>query len=154
MLSPVLFSIFINKLSDKMSERGIKGLQFFPEITEILLNLFADDVILLSDTVVGLQRQLSILDYFCDDYDNHVEVKTTKTQIVVFKNRGNLARTETWKYKGTDLEVVNGFHYMGLLFTTQMSLNRMVNDLAVKGKKAILSSLFPYGNLSKTIFFF
>ena len=32
----------------------------------------------------------------------------------------------------------------------------MVNDLAVKGKKAmvsILSSLFPYGNLSKTIFF-
>ena len=37
-----------------------------------------------------------------------------------------------------------------------MSLNRMVNDLAVKGKKAmvsILSSLYPYGNLSKTRFF-
>ena len=45
---------------------------------------------------------------------------------------------------------------MGLLFTTQMSLNRMVNNLAVKGKKAmdsILSSLFPYGNLSKPTFF-
>ena len=37
-----------------------------------------------------------------------------------------------------------------------MSLNRMVIDLAVKGKKAmvsILSSLYPYGNLSKTRFF-
>ena len=68
MLSPVLFSIFINKLSDKMSEGAIKGLQFFPEITKILLMLFADDVILSSDTVVGLQRQLSILEYFCDDY--------------------------------------------------------------------------------------
>ena len=130
LLSPVLFSIFIHKLSDKTLESGIKGLQFFPEI---LLMLFADDVLLLSDTVVGLQRQLSISEYFCDDY--HVEVNTTKTKVVVFKNRGNLARTEIWKYIGTDLEVVNGFHYVGLLFTTQMSLNRKVNDLAVKGKK-------------------
>ena len=115
--------------------------------------LFADDVILLSDTVVGLQRWLSILEYFCDDY--HVEVNTTKTKVVVFKNGGNLARSETWKYRGTDLEVVNGFHYVGLLLTTQMSLNRMVNDLVVKGKKAMvskLSSLFPYGVLSKTTF--
>ena len=154
LLSPVLFSIFINKLWDKMSNSGIKGLQFFPEITEILRMLFAHDVILLSDTVVGLQRQLSILEYFCDDY--HVEVDTTKTKVIVFKNGGNLARTETWKYKGTDLEVVNGFYYVGLLLTTQMPLNRMVNDLAVKRKKAmvsILSSLFPYGNLSKTTFF-
>ena len=56
LLSPVLFSIFINKLSDKMSESGIEGLKFFPEITEILLMLFADDVILLFDTVLGLHR--------------------------------------------------------------------------------------------------
>ena len=123
LLSPVLFSIFINRLSDKMSESGNKGLQFVPEITEILLMLFADDIILLSDTVVGLQRQLSILEYFCDDY--HVEVNTTKTKVLVFKNGGNLARTETWTYKGTDLEVVYDFHYVGLLFTTQVSLNCM-----------------------------
>ena len=66
-----------------MSESGIKGLQFFFEITEILLMLFADDVILLSDTVVGLQRQLSILEYFCDDY--HVEVNTTTTKLLFSK---------------------------------------------------------------------
>ena len=81
-----------------------------------------------SDTVVGLQRQLSILEYFCDD--DHVEVNTAKTKVLVFKNGGNLARTETWMYmyKGTDLEVhvVYDFHYVGLLFTTQMSLNRML----------------------------
>ena len=55
-----------------------------------------------------------------------------------------------------NLEVVNGFHYVGILFTTQMSLNRMANDLSVKGKKAlisVLSSLYSYGNLSKTTFF-
>ena len=37
-----------------------------------------------------------------------------------------------------------------------MSLNRMVADLALKGKKiivSILSSLNTYGTLSKTVFF-
>ena len=122
----------------------IRGLQFFPEIIEILLLLFADDVISLSDTIVGLQRQLSILEYFCDDY--HVEVNTVKTKVLVFRNGGNLSRTEKWTYKGTILEVVNGFHYVGLLLTAQMSLNRMVSNLALKGKKAmvsILSALSP-----------
>ena len=54
-------------------------------------------------------------------------------------------------YKGTDLEVING----GLLFTTQMSLNRMVNNLALKGKKAMVSvllSLFPFRNCPKLHF--
>ena len=85
-------------------------------------------------------------------------INTTKSNGLVFKNGDNLARREKWTYTGTDLEVVNGFHYVGLLFTTQMSLNRMpVNDLVLKGKKAmvsILSSLFPDGNLSKTTFVF
>ena len=154
LLSPILFSIFIEKLVKKMWESGIRGLQLFPEIIEILLLLFADDVILLSDTIIGLQRQLSILEYFCDDY--HVEVNTVKTKVLVFRNGGNLARREKWTYKGTSLEVVNGFHYVGLLLTTQMSLNGMVSDIALKGKKAmvsIFSTLSAYGNLSKTVFF-
>ena len=89
----VLFSIFIEKLI----ESEIRGLQFFPEIIEILLLLFADDVILLSDTIIGLQRQLSILGYFCDDY--HIEVNTGKTKVLVFRNGGNLARRAKWTYK-------------------------------------------------------
>ena len=56
LLSPILFSIFIEKLVNKMWESGIRGLQLFPEIIEILLLLFADDVILLSDTIIGLQN--------------------------------------------------------------------------------------------------
>ena len=90
LLSPVLFSIFINELADKMSKSGIKGLQFFPEILEILLIMFDDDVALLSDTIIGLQRQLSVLQEFCDDYN--IYVNTTNTKILVFKNGGKLAK--------------------------------------------------------------
>ena len=109
-------------------------MQFFPEAPEIFLIMFADDVALIADTVIGLQRQLFVIQEFCDDYN--IYVNTTKTKILVFKNGGKLANQEQWSYKDTNLEVVNGFHYVGLLFTTQMSLNRMANDLAFKGKKA------------------
>ena len=92
------FSIFIEKLVNKMWESGIRGLQLFPEIIEMLLLLFADDVILLADTIIGLQRQLSILECdFCDDY--HVEVNTVKTKVLVFRNGGNLARRKNGHIK-------------------------------------------------------
>ena len=54
------------------------------------------------------------------------------------------------------LEVVNRLSYVGLLFPTQLSLDGMVNELCIKGKRAltsILSSLHTYGVLSKDMFF-
>ena len=54
------------------------------------------------------------------------------------------------------LEVVNRLSYVSLLFPTQLSLDGMVNELCVKGKRAltsILSSLHTYGVLSKDMFF-
>lgn len=52
-------------------------------------------------------------------------------------------------------KVFNGFTYVGLLFTTKLSLNKMVTDLSVKGKRILtskLSSLHAYGVLSKESF--
>lgn len=64
MMSPVLFSLFINELVDLIENSGLKGIQLFPESIEIFLLLFADDVALISDSVIGLQRQLSLLCVF------------------------------------------------------------------------------------------
>ena len=54
--SPLLFSFFINDLAILINDSGIKGIQLQPYTVELLILLFADDVAMLSDTVVGLQR--------------------------------------------------------------------------------------------------
>lgn len=57
---------------------------------------------------------------------------------------------------GNVLEVVNGFHYVGLLFTTKLSFYQMTDDLSQKGKRvlvSILNKLHTYGTLTKTVFF-
>ena len=48
---------------------------------------------------------------------------------------------EKWYYKGSKLDVVNGLTYVGLLFTTQLSLDKMVNELCIKGIKGVLTSI-------------
>ena len=59
--SPILFSFFIDELESVMNNSDLSGIQLHPDITQIILLMFADDLALVSDTVVGLQRQLNIL---------------------------------------------------------------------------------------------
>ena len=60
--SPVLFSLFINELALDIIENGKHGVTF--DVIELFILLFADDIVLLSTTVVGLQRQLNNLYIF------------------------------------------------------------------------------------------
>ena len=98
-----------------MNNSNIPGIQLHPDITRIMLFLFADDLALLADTVVNLQRQLNLLSDFCNT--NKLKVNKSKTKIVVFKNGGILSRHEAWTYNNVKLDVVNIFCYVGLTFT-------------------------------------
>ena len=111
--------------------------------------LFADDIALISDTIGGLQKQIQILLQYCIEYKMIVNVK--KTKVMVFRRGGNLSKREKWFCDGKLIEVVKGFQYVGLLFSTKMSLYRMSSELSRKGKRvlvSILQSLQQYGTLS------
>lgn len=108
----------------------------------------------MADSVRGLQKQINITEKFCDTYK--MVVDTVKTKVMVFRRGGRLRKNEKILYKGNELDIVNGFHYVGLLFTPKLSLYRMTDDLSKKGKRiliSILSSLHSHGTLSKSVFF-
>jgi hypothetical protein len=92
--SPKLFTFFINELITYQKNKGTRGIQLKPCDIEIFSLMFADDVALLADTVVGLQRQLNLLYDFCTDF--YLTVNISKTKVVVFKNGGRLATNEKW----------------------------------------------------------
>ena len=52
--------MFINACATIIENSGIRGIQLFPDLTEILLLMFADDLALISDTIVGLQIKFKI----------------------------------------------------------------------------------------------
>ena len=54
--SPILFSLFINELALQVVDKGRHGACFMIDAFELFILLFADDVILMFETVVGLYR--------------------------------------------------------------------------------------------------
>ena len=60
--SPILFSLFINELVLDIIKGGIHGAILTSTLVEIFILLFADGILLLSETsAVSLQNQLNIL---------------------------------------------------------------------------------------------
>jgi len=56
-----LFSLFINEIANEIMQEGKRGISLSPDLIQMFIVLFADDVILLSFTITGHQHQLSIL---------------------------------------------------------------------------------------------
>ena len=92
--SPVLFSLFINELARETVQRGRHGIQLIPDRIEIFILLFADDVILMFDSVCGLQNQLNIL--YATANRLGLVVSLDKSDITVFRNGGHIAWNEKW----------------------------------------------------------
>ena len=129
-LSPSLFSLFINQLENHVTAKGRHGIQLVPGVMELFILLFADDVALLW-TPTGLQNQLDCLKTCCQEMK--MEVNKDKTKIMVFRKEGFLAKHEKWFYNETRLEVVNNYCYIGFSFTTKLSCKQ---GTAAKGKKS------------------
>ena len=139
LLSPQLFSLLINELALEMSRLGKHGIQMIPGAIELFLLLFADDVILLSDTVMGLQNQLNILKREADRLQ--LTVNLDKTNIMVFRNCGHLSNKEIWRFGDQQVTVTNNYKYLGVIFTTRLSLNVGWEQASKKGRKAVIEIL-------------
>ena len=59
--SPLLFPLFINELAQDIIRNGKHGVQLFPDIVELFIFLFANDIVLSSDTVAGLAKHLILI---------------------------------------------------------------------------------------------
>ena len=152
--SPVLFTLFIEELANEIRNRGRHGIQLFPDLTELFILLFADDIILLSDSTCGLQTQLNILQETANKLG--LVVNLDKSNIVVFRNGGHLALNEKWWFGGNVMKVVNVYKYLGVLLSTRLSFSHGMNDAAKRAKKGIiciLRLLWSLGDKSSDIFF-
>ena len=151
-LSPILFSLFINELALEVINGGKHGATF--DLVEIFLLLFADDIVLVSETPIGLQTQLNNL--YSAACRLELKVNMDKSNIIVFRKGGYLGARERWVYNGLQMPVVNAYKYLGLYFTTKLSFNYTCGDLVSRAKRAvfsILSLMYKFDSRPTNIFF-
>lgn len=135
-MSPTIFSLLVNYVAKFVIKYGKHGIQLMPDSSIVYLLMFADDIVLVSDTVIGLQNQLENLKKSSDALG--LEVNYDKTKTMVFRNGGHLATREKW-YLGTNrLETVNEYRYLGSLFTSRLSFNMLQADLVQRAKGGLM----------------
>ena len=84
--SPILFSLFINELTLGLINVGRHGAKFTNDLLEIFILLLADDVVVMSETVIGLQTQLNSLHRAAVSLQ--LKINMTKSNIIVFRKGG------------------------------------------------------------------
>ena len=132
-LSPLLFSLFVEDLELYLQDRITCGLNI--DDINIILLLFADDMVLVGNSPVDLQCSLDRLYQYCSEWG--LTVNIFKTKIVVFRKRGNIRPEESWTYNNEQIEVVNDFNYLGVVFNYAGSFILNQEALAGKGLKAL-----------------
>ena len=134
--SPILFSMFINELTLEVNRKGRHGAQFIGDMLEIFILLLADDVTLISETIIGLQTQLNSLHSAATRLQ--LKVNLQKSNIIVFRKGGFLGARERWTYNRMVMPVVNAYKYLGIYFSTKLTFTFACNDLVSRAKRALL----------------
>ena len=97
-LSPFLYAMYINDIEHSLSQCNT-GIMF--GCFKIVTLLYADDVILLSESAEGLQRGLDCMYEFCNTW--RLKLNVNKSKIVIFK------RGHVWT-KGGFMKIVNSVY--------------------------------------------
>lgn len=151
-LSPNLFKIFINDLPDYL-------LHSFDPVyinnNRIDCLLYADDVILLSNSQKGLQSKLDSLELFCKEWCMSVNI--SKTKVVIFNKSGRFIK-QNFLLNNKVLDCCNSYKYLGITFSSSGSFTESKTELYKKAVKAFFKlkadvlSLYPMPKTSLHIF--
>ena len=159
LISPAMFLFFINELAKEINNSDLKGIQLFPDLVQVLILLFADNISLISDMVVDLQRLLNKLHSF--RLSTGLIVNTSKTKILVCKKGGNLSSRKSGSIEIIDWRLSKNSVMLDCCFPRKyrcmnISSYEMAAEQSLKAKAAFLatlSKLYEFGQLLCHVFF-
>ena len=95
--------------------------------------MYADDLVLLSETPEGLQNCLNKLSSYCSMWG--LEINKSKSKILIFNNTGRLIATK-FHFNNTPLDHTRSYSYLGVKFNISGSFTDATMELYKKGLKA------------------
>ena len=133
-MSPILCNIFINDLVELFSPSDYSC---FPvKLKSVSLNclLYADDLILLSETGTGIQNCLNKLQVYCKKWCLQINLK--KTQYLVINRNGKQLKCKLY-FGDKIVKHTNEYCYLGVMITACGSFSSAMKILYKKGLKAM-----------------
>ena len=133
-LSPLLFIIFINDICSEILSDSSPILHD----TRVSHLLYADDLVLLSLTEEGLQRNIKKVKDFCNKWG--LVINTDKSKIMTFSKTGRLANNKfKFNIDNDELEYVKQYKYLGVIFSSNGKFSAAEKTLSMKANRALFS---------------
>ena len=143
-LSPLLFNMFLSDLPD-IFDSSCDPVQLLNVKLSCLM--FADDLIILSETASGLQSALTKLNDYCVQWG--LTINIDKTKVVIFNKGGHKFSSFKFDLNGSPVEIVQSYCYLGIIFSSCGSFARACDALTDKALKAFykFKQIHPYNNV-------
>ena len=132
-LSPLLFNLFINDLPNVFLNTNSK-----PPILDkmtIPALLYADDLIIISESAEGLQHSLHLLHEYCNKWELRVNLKKTNAMQI---GKGK-SLSKQYKFGNEEINTVSTYKYLGSIVNDNGTFSNCKKDLKQKGMKALFS---------------
>ena len=131
-LAPTLFAVFINDLANEinMTQCGVS-------VSEQMISLlmYADDIILISDSQEGLQKQLDTLNKWSTKWS--LSINVDKTKVIHFRKASDPCSTFNFHLGDNTIDIVNSYRYLGLELNETLDYTYSAQILSDAGSRAL-----------------
>lgn len=144
-LSPILFNFYVNDLITQISDLGL-GIDIDGEKVAVLL--YADDLVILSETEYDLQAILDTLHVWCSA--NCLFVNPEKSKIIHFRPSSRSQTDNVFRIGDKVIETNAYYTYLGLMLTEHLDYNIMAKNVALSANRAlglVISKYKAFGGL-------
>ena len=131
-LSATLYNIYTNDLPKILKNNKCKPVKL--NKTSLNCLMYADDIVVLSETSDGLQKALKLIDQFCCRW--RLKINTDKSKVMIFNNRKEKMSAFL---NNTLLEQANKYCYLGVILTPTGSFLQTLEYLHDKATRAYFS---------------
>ena len=140
-LSRTLFALFINDLAEELKTLNC-GITI--DETHVCCLLYADDLMLLSDSEDNMQRMLDHVSNWCNKW--RLRVNYTKSAVMHFRNKGKRRSEYAFHIGNKTIEYASSYKYLGVVLCDNMDFNATAETLFNSGGRALGSMISKIHN--------
>ena len=132
-LSPTLFNLFLSDFEPLLAKENNLDRVTINANIQMSSIIWADDILMLSETKQGLQNQLDFLEKYSND--NQLKINVNKTKCLCFNTTGKLIRN-CFHINNSAIEDVNYIKYLGFVVSSSGSTKRGIHNLSERAHRA------------------
>lgn len=132
-LSPIHFCLFIADMEQYFKDQGTEGV-YINQTADIMMLLYADDLVILCNSPTDIQRKLRCLEKYC--YNNDLKINQQKTKILKFYRGRARTTRHNFTCQNEKIEVTKEYTYLGLPFTSSGLYRTAKNTMIGKARCA------------------